>query len=87
LNTLDTAAAVRRLVAFYVQEHNEVLPHSALNGRTPDEVYFARAEHIPTKLAAARSAARRERLEANRTLSCEACAAPGQAGSELVSAA
>ena len=58
LNTLDTAAAVRRLVAFYVTEHNEVLPHSALNGRTPDELYFGRAENIPEELAAARKVAR-----------------------------
>ena len=34
LNTLDTAAAVRRLVAFYLKEFNEAMPHSTLNGRT-----------------------------------------------------
>jgi transposase InsO family protein len=34
LNTLDSEAAVRRLVAFYVQQHNEVMPHSALDYRT-----------------------------------------------------
>ncbi len=28
LNTLDSAAAVRRLVAFYVREHNEKIPHA-----------------------------------------------------------
>ena len=77
LNTLDTAAAVRRLVAFYVTEHNQVMPHSALQGRTPDEVYFGRAEHMPVELAAGRKVARRKRLEANRSLSCEACVAPG----------
>jgi hypothetical protein len=87
LNTLDTAAAVRRLVAFYVTEHNEILPHSALNGRTPDEVYFARAENVPAKLAAARQAAGKERLAANRTLSCEACVAPGPAASHQATAA
>jgi transposase InsO family protein len=87
LNTLDTAAAVRRLVAFYVQQFNEVMPHSALNGRTPDEAYFGKAEATPAELAAARSAARRERLETNRSLSCQACAARGAATSELVSAA
>jgi transposase InsO family protein len=87
LNTLDTAAAVRRLVAFYVTEHNEVLPHSALKGRTPDEVYFGRAKNIPEELAAARKVARKERLAANRTLSCQACVAPGPAASEQASAA
>jgi hypothetical protein len=40
LNTLDTVAAVRRFAAFYVREFNEVMPHSALKGRTPDEVSF-----------------------------------------------
>jgi putative transposase len=87
LNTLDTATAVRRLVAFYVTEHNEVLPHSALNGRTPDEVYFGRAEDIPEELAGARKVARKERLAANRNLSCAACVAPGPAASAQASAA
>lgn len=29
-------------MSFYVQQHNEVMPHSAFNGATPDEVYFER---------------------------------------------
>ena len=40
LNTLDTVRAVEKLVAFYVQEHNSRLPHSAFHGQTPDEMYF-----------------------------------------------
>ena len=32
--------AARRLVAFYVGEHNEKFPRAVLGGRTPDEVYF-----------------------------------------------
>jgi putative transposase len=87
LNTLDTAAAVRRLVAFYVQQFNEVLPHSALNGRTPDEAYFGRAENIPVELATARKVARAERLDANRALSCAACTASGTPDANHVSAA
>ena len=35
LNTLDTVTAVKNLVAFYVQEHNSRLPHSAFCGQTP----------------------------------------------------
>jgi len=66
---------------------NEVMPHGALNGRTPDEVYFGRAEDIPTRLATARKVARQERLAASRALSCEACVAPGPAASEEESAA
>ncbi len=76
LNDLDTVATVRRLVAFYITEHNSRLPHSALGGRTPDEVYFDRATDVPEELAAGRLAARAARLEANRARHCEACAAP-----------
>ena len=39
LNTLDTVASVRNLVAFYVVQHNSHLPHSAFKGQTPDEMY------------------------------------------------
>ena len=35
LHSLDSVTTVRRLVAFYVQEHNTVLPHSAFRGQTP----------------------------------------------------
>jgi hypothetical protein len=43
LNSLDSVTTVRRLVAFYVQDHNQVLPHSAFRGQTPDEMYFYEA--------------------------------------------
>jgi hypothetical protein len=29
-----------RLIPFYVKAHNEVAPHSAFQGQTPDEVFF-----------------------------------------------
>jgi hypothetical protein len=35
LHSLDSITTVRRLVAFYVDEHNRVLPHSAFHGQTP----------------------------------------------------
>ncbi len=54
LNDLDSIATVRRLVDFYVIEHNTNLPHSALGGRTPDEVYLDQGADVPEKLAAAR---------------------------------
>jgi len=38
LHSLDNITTVRRLVAFYVDEHNRVLPHSAFRGQTPDEM-------------------------------------------------
>ena len=37
LNPLDSVTTVRRLVEFYVHEHNGVLPHSAFRGQTPDK--------------------------------------------------
>jgi hypothetical protein len=42
LNTLDSVRTVETLVAFYVQEHNARLPHSAFRGQTPDEMYFGK---------------------------------------------
>ena len=43
LHSLDSVPTIRRLVAFYVDEHNRVLPHSAFRGQTPDEMYFYEA--------------------------------------------
>jgi hypothetical protein len=41
LHSLDSVATVHRLVAFYVDAHNRVLPHSAFRGQTPDEMSSA----------------------------------------------
>ena len=73
LNTLDTFAAVERLVAFYVEQHNKVIPHSAFHGQTPDEMYFGTGAAVPEGLIAARRLARDARLTANRALSCGTC--------------
>jgi len=73
LNTLDTVASVKKLVAFYVEEHNSRLPHSAFQGQTPDEMYYGTGCDVPEKLATARADARRSRLQANRALICESC--------------
>ena len=73
LNTLDTVATVRKLVAFYVDQHNTHLPHSAFRGQTPDEMYFGTGSHIPAQLKAARMAARQSRWETNRAQTCQAC--------------
>jgi transposase InsO family protein len=73
LNTLDTVRAVEKLVAFYVQEHNSRLPHSAFRGQTPDEMYFKTGDRIPEELEAARRKARQARADANRKQDCEAC--------------
>ena len=73
LNTLDSVRAVEKLVAFYVQEHNARLPHSAFRGQTPDEMYFGTGDKIPAELEVARQLARQARAEANRKRTCSAC--------------
>jgi len=73
LHSLDSVPTVRRLVAFYVQEHNQVLPHSAFRGQTPDEMYFGRGDAVPADLTAGAAAARQARVEANRSAACGTC--------------
>ena len=66
LHSLDSVTTVRRLVPFYVDEHNRVLPHSAFRGQTPDEMYFGTGDSVPADLRSRAAAARRTRVEANR---------------------
>ena len=73
LNTLDTAASVKKLVAFYVDQHNRHLPHSAFKGQTPDEMYFGTGDGIPKKLEAEKLQARELRLKSNRERNCHVC--------------
>jgi putative transposase len=70
---LETAAAVRRHVEFYVAEYNATIPHSAFQGQTPDEIYFSKGEGVPERLALGRANARRRRLADNRAARCEVC--------------
>lgn len=74
LHQLDSAAKVRTLVAFYVEEHNGMLPHSAFRGQTPDEMYFGIGEDVPIRLGEGKTEARRRRLEENRRARCSVCA-------------
>lgn len=73
LHHLDSIAKLRRLIAFYVEEHNSRLPHSAFRGQTPEEMYFATGGTVPDQFEAGREAARAARLEENRSTSCPAC--------------
>jgi transposase InsO family protein len=77
LHSLDTAAALRRLVDFYVRAHNEEMPHSAFEGQTPDEMYFGTGAAVAINLAVARQAAREERMKANRAARCGVCIGEG----------
>ena len=65
---------LRSLVDFYVTQHNTVMPHAAFNGATPDEVFSGAAGPLSARLAHARDQARRQRLQHNRSRSCETCA-------------
>ena len=76
LNTLDSVAAVRRLVTFYVQEHNSRIPHSAFRGQTPDEMYYESGDSVSEEIEAGKAVAREERLAANRAMSCHLCSGP-----------
>jgi len=80
------AAAVLRLVAFYIRGHNEKIPRAALGVRTPDEVYFGREEDLPERLSEQRKTAQRVRNAANRAASCYRCE-PSRAGPGLRSVA
>jgi putative transposase len=73
LDTLDSMATVRKLVAFYVDQHNSHLPHAAFQGQTPDEMYFDTGADVPNRLQAARVAARQARLAVNRAVRCQSC--------------
>jgi hypothetical protein len=73
LHPLDTVATIRRLVAFCVQEHNHVLPHSAFRGQTPDEMYVGTGDAVPADLTSRAAATRRARLAVNRSAACGTC--------------
>jgi hypothetical protein len=73
LNSLDSVNKLENLVAFYVNEHNTHLPHSAFRGQTPDEMYFGTGNDIPRQLESARLVARRIRMEINRATTCVTC--------------
>jgi transposase InsO family protein len=73
LNRLDSFAAVERLVAFYIEQYNTVLPHSAIKGRTPDEAFRGEAIDLPERLREAHRAALQQRITINRRLSCDDC--------------
>ncbi len=73
IHRLDTVATIEKLVAFYVEQHNTVLPQWVLKRRTPDEVFRGEAVDLPERLIEAHRVAIRDRIEANRRLSCDSC--------------
>ena len=73
LNSLDTFETLKKLIAFYVTEHNTQIPHAAFRGQTPNEIYFGTGHGIPDELAAARKRARQMRVALNRSANCGSC--------------
>ena len=74
---LDLVVEIHRLVAFYVTAHNEVMPHSAFHGETPDEMDFGTGGAVAFELGIVRHTARDERMKANRAARCGACTGDG----------
>ena len=73
LHSLDTIETVRKLVAFYVEQHNTQVPHYAFKGQTPDEMFFSTGVDVPEQLRIATLEARKSRREANLQVSCNRC--------------
>jgi putative transposase len=73
LHTLDSLTALHRLIDFYLTAHNEVMPHAAFDGQTPNEMYFGTGDTVAVELATARRTAREERIKANRAAACSVC--------------
>ena len=73
LHALGSLESLRRLVAFYVSEHNEVMPHAAFEGQTPDEMFFGVGATVRADLIARRARAREERIQANQAAACGIC--------------
>ena len=84
LHPLDSFAALRRLIEFYINEHNEVMPHAAFQGQTPDEVFFGIGDEVARKLAGARRTAREKRMKENRSAACGACVLEASSGALLL---
>jgi len=80
LHSLDTFSALQRLIHFYVEQHNRVMPHAAFHGQTPDDVFFGQGDQVATTLAHARGAARVQRLAENRAANCGACVVETKSG-------
>jgi hypothetical protein len=85
---LDNLATVERLVAFYVEQHNTVMPQVALRGRTPDEVFRGEVTELSERLREVHRDAIRDRIATNRALACGDCPLPLRegTGSSLVPA-
>jgi putative transposase len=70
----DSVPKVHRLVAFYVERYDAVVPHATSKGQMPDDMHFETGDGRPDRIAEARAPARAKRLEVNRARRCAVCA-------------
>jgi hypothetical protein len=84
LHALDSSAALRRLIEFYVKAHNEVMPHSAFQGQALDDVFFGIGDEVSKRLAEARKSARDKRMKENRAVGCGVCVGKTSSGASLL---
>ena len=71
LESVESLASSRGLLR--VEQHNEVMPHVAFDGQTPDEMFYGPGDWVVVQLAAARKHAREERIRANQAAACGVC--------------
>jgi len=67
-----------------VKAHNEVVPHSAFEGQTPNEAFFGIGNEVAKRLSAARKTAREERKKENRAATCGVCVEDTSSGALLL---
>jgi len=63
---------------------NEVMPHSAFHGQTPNEIFFGTGDEVAQRLTARRRSAREERMEVNRVAGCSVCVGETSSGALLL---
>jgi hypothetical protein len=61
-----------------------VMPHSAFEGQTPDEMFFGTGDEVTQNLSAVRRSAREERMRENRTARCGVCVQEASSGALLL---
>jgi len=77
VHRLPTVDVVKKLTQNYVEDPNELIPHSALLGATPAEVFHGRwSEQDQSELDDRGRAARNARMKENRDAPCGQCPRP-----------
>ena len=75
----STQSRVTNFTASPHPQHNQVMPHWAHEGLTPDEAYFETGTGIREHLKVQHARVREDRLKVNQGVICETC----EAGEEI----